>query len=666
MKSSIGHLAVVAVFLVGDLAHGAERLRSTGEFLVKVAPMPDPPRAAARAVGGAPAPGWKWHALGADRRTPAAGARAAMAEGRAGGAFWIVASPMSEMPAGPAGRHAAARVSGEKAPLPPAPSTTPWDDAHENLRSQALPRGGVSLRAALRSEGLEIRALEPNLIMEPMLPEDASTSAASARREPAPQGGEVTLGKSLRSWPSREPFDWHLDQTGLREARRIVESTPGTARRVRVALLDTGYDPDHVTRPRYFLEHLSTRFLPNGLEDNSARGRSDKSGHGTATMAILAGHRVRIGNGPPADFGAAPSVEVFQVRIYDRVVLLAVASLSAGLHHAIDSGADVVSISMGGVPSNVWAEAVNRAYENGTAVVAASGNCLVVPLLGWVSTPSRTVYPAAFPRVLSVPGATASSRSYRWLPVPGGLWPWNWKTVLMRGNIGPRADMREAVGAFTPNIAWAAFEPPNGRPHGRISRSGSGTSSATPQVAAAAALWLQKHRGEVERRYGWRSHQKVEAAYQALFRSADAVKDRAYSRGDDGGSVGQWFGHGILDAVGALAIGVPASLPASAEKARPKAKAGLRWLRLLSPVDRTATGDARESEVRTEMLQLEAAQLVAISPKLQRMLGEVDPETGQLSPAEQPRFKAALAAEPSASRALREALAREQTPVARR
>lgn len=658
---SIHRTSFFLLLLAGGAALGAEQLRSSGEFLVKVAPMPIPPRAAARAGGASQAAGWKWHALGADRRAPAAGARAAVAGRAAGGSSWIVASPAAMPPAAPVGRRAAAAAGREVSRLH-VPSTTPWDDAHDNLRLHTLPRGGVSLRAALRSEGLEIRSIEPNIVRECILPE-----GASAPIESAPQAGHATLGTSLQSWPSREPFDWHLDATGLREARRIIESTPGTARRVRVALLDTGYDPDHITRPRYFLEHLSTRFLPNGLEDGAPRGRSDKSGHGTATMAILAGNRVRIGDGAPVDFGAAPSVEVFQVRIYDQVVLLGVASLSAGLHHAIDSGADVVSISMGGVPSNAWAEAVNRAYENGTVVVAASGNCLAVPILGWVSTPSRTVYPAAFPRVLSVPGATASSRSYRWLPLPGGLWPWNWKTVLMRGNIGPRADMLEAVGAFTPNIAWAVFERPNGQPHGGISRSGAGTSSATPQVAAAAALWLQKHRGEVERRYGWRSYEKVEAVYQALFRSADGTEDRPYPRADDSGAVGQWFGHGMLRTDRALAIGVPASLPASAEKARPKATAGLRWLRLLLPVDPALarTSGARDAEVRTEMLQLEAAQLVAISPKLQRLLGEIDPETGQLPPAVQPRFKAALAAEPAASRALREAVAREQKAAAR-
>ena len=134
-------------------------------------------------------------------------------------------------------------------------------------------------------------------------------------------------------------------------------------------------------------------------------------------MAILAGNEVRVDDAPLVFIGGAPSAEVFHVRISDQVVLFAVASMSAGLDYAVASKADVISISMGGIPSNAWAEAVNRAYENGTAIVAAAGNCFATPVLGFLSTPSRTVYPAAFSRVLSVPGATASFRSYRCLPL---------------------------------------------------------------------------------------------------------------------------------------------------------------------------------------------------------------------------------------------------------
>ena len=48
--------------------------------------------------------------------------------------------------------------------------------------------------------------------------------------------------------------------------------------------------------------------------------------------------------------------------------------------------------------------------------------------------------------------------------------------------------MATAVSAFTPNMPWAEIACP-----GVVDMDGAGTSSATPQVAAAAALYLQKH-----------------------------------------------------------------------------------------------------------------------------------------------------------------------------
>jgi hypothetical protein len=49
---------------------------------------------------------------------------------------------------------------------------------------------------------------------------------------------------------------------------------------------------------------------------------------------------------------------------------------------------------------------------------------------------------------------------------------------------------------------------------------GAGTSASTPQAAAAAALWLQKHRGEFSESE-WHGWQKSEAVYQALMRTSD-------------------------------------------------------------------------------------------------------------------------------------------------
>ena len=48
--------------------------------------------------------------------------------------------------------------------------------------------------------------------------------------------------------------------------------------------------------------------------------------------------------------------------------------MAQGLDYARSIGADVVSMSMGGLPSGAWADAVNAAYEAGIVVVCAAGN----------------------------------------------------------------------------------------------------------------------------------------------------------------------------------------------------------------------------------------------------------------------------------------------------
>jgi subtilisin family serine protease len=87
---------------------------------------------------------------------------------------------------------------------------------------------------------------------------------------------------------------------------------------------------------------------------------------------------------------------VVPLRIAKSVVLLGTSALAKALDHVAAGGAggrrlaDVVSLSMGGVASRAWADAVNKCYEAGVVLVAAAGNNFSTGIFGCRRTSSST------------------------------------------------------------------------------------------------------------------------------------------------------------------------------------------------------------------------------------------------------------------------------------
>ena len=114
-------------------------------------------------------------------------------------------------------------------------------------------------------------------------------------------------------------------------------------------------------------------------------------------------------------------------------------------------------------------------------------------------------------------------------------------------------------------------------------------------MTAAAALWLQHHRDDPYLASHWRSWQKVEALYWALF-------DSAQKQTPEGTSTFKYFGNGLLKARDALDIPVMRD-PVK----RPPAKVGYHWLSILGgflPGIRSGHGSAHDAMIQTEIAQL--------------------------------------------------------------
>ncbi len=471
-------------------------------------------------------------------------------------------------------------------------AASPWDQAHARVAAQL----GIDESDVLFAEPDLYHAVYPESDAAPVggaleaVGADCVAQAQDGRRGKAARAGE---------------FAWHLER-GFSQLGKAREAVHFDTPRTRIGHLDTGYYPAHETRPANILQHLERNFvakdgnLSNAADPDNNLLLLDNSGHGTGTLGILAGGPVSAHGGEI--LGGAPEADIVPIRIADSVVLLRTSALARAVRYAADAGCAVATLSMGGVPTRAWGEAVDAAYEAGLCLCAAAGNHV------GFAPPRKLIYPARYPRVIAVCGVMANGKPYAKL-----------KGTAMEGSHGPKSAMAYALAAYTPNIPWAKFGCPD-----VVRLNGEGTSSATPQVAAAAALWIEKYKHQLPG--DWR---RVEAVRFALFSSAKHPSNLKY------------FGRGIVQAAKALAVKPRLHLERSG-----RSDSSFAFLRVV-----TGLGIDQPTS-REEMFNIELAQRWLMNDDLQKLVP--DPEAaGELSARELKSFMEAVIEDPDASHALR-------------
>ena len=383
-----------------------------------------------------------------------------------------------------------------------------------------------------------------------------------------------------KSWPDNRRPDgeragqfvidpmWHLDDEHSQLARaRDRFARPGEG--IVIGHLDNGLDGRHAAAPLNLVRGDSRADAVGLLVYAQKDSRHEKAdlplppeltggSHGLGTIGLLAGSWVAIDEkavpggrikGYYGWLGGAPFATVVPVRVAPWVFSASTGELAYGIDYASRvKGCDVITMSHGGSPTQAWTDAVNAAYERGTAIFAAESDFFSLmpePFIpNGIILPASPVYPAAFRRVLGVTGVTADHGSYavntlsRLLRSPKGLLDWAFRgsygadgtsTAFLRSNSKPDASQLRwqgqlhphPVAGYSPNVPWIAIRKEKGTLIADgVDLDGAGTSASTPQTAAAAALWLQKHRGEFSAGE-WKGWQKSEAVYQALMRTAD-------------------------------------------------------------------------------------------------------------------------------------------------
>lgn len=229
---------------------------------------------------------------------------------------------------------------------------------------------------------------------------------------------------------------------------------------VRVAIVDTGIDGDHpALRGANVVAWLD---VTDGRPDPY-----DPVGHGTHVAGIVAAQgRLR---------GGAPGVDLIVAKVFDQEGRSDDLTVARGIDFAVEQGADVIGLSLGGgtfpLLGTATEDAARAAIRRGIVVVAAAGN--EGPGNADVSSPAMVagvIAVAAADRDREV--ADFSSRGSR-----------------SAGLLGPLGPARTAPDE-KPEVSAPGVDIAGAWQRGRYATA-SGTSQAVPFVVSALALILQ-------------------------------------------------------------------------------------------------------------------------------------------------------------------------------
>jgi hypothetical protein len=296
---------------------------------------------------------------------------------------------------------------------------------------------------------------------------------------------------------------------------------------VLVAVIDTGVDETHPDLvPNLVLPGINVR------EDGSEIV-TDDSGHGTAVSGVIGA----VGNNGIGVAGVNWTVRILPIRaaggpqldcdLFDEV---------EGIDAARERGADVINLSIGGVGTiSVEENAVTEAHDAGCVIVAAAGNGnpLYPDSLYFKGTGdpaydrSHLYYPAGLPEVIGVGSVDITGLASDFSNYGEDI-----LSLMAPGN-----DIVTTVPDYECYLYTG-----EGPPYGLAD----GTSFATPMVAGVAALVLSHYPGL--------SPDEVRSRIEGT-----AIPMAGPDDNDNG--INDYYGHGILNAAGALSQGIAPENP---------------------------------------------------------------------------------------------------------
>ena len=273
----------------------------------------------------------------------------------------------------------------------------------------------------------------------------------------------------------------------LIQAEKGWEISKGNAS-VIIAVIDTGITLNHEDLEGVFVNQANTIESTISHDDASVK---DEHGHGTRMAGIIA---AQMDNNKGIT-GIAPDCRIMPIKA-GRFGFES-DDVCRAIRYAVDNGAAVINMSIGGYYfDQMLLDACNYAEENGVIVVAAAGNADFS-----TGDKTRYEYPASNPSVIAVSGVDENG---------------NTANYTYNASVKVAAPAKQVYSTHTTGSYVSA----------------SGTSLATPMVAAVCGLIISNNPGI----------------------TTDQVKQILYSTAQDKGASGYdvVYGYGILNMFGAL------------------------------------------------------------------------------------------------------------------
>lgn len=291
---------------------------------------------------------------------------------------------------------------------------------------------------------------------------------------------------------------WALQRADAPAAWSIATGTPSTV----VAVIDTGFALNHEDLTNSWYQNpgetgqtqsggrcwtgAPANKATNGCDDdnngyvddwrgwnfylqdnNPMAGRTNPAGQAVAHGTETAGLAGATGNNSKGIATLSWGTKVMPLQVLSDDGPGYTSDVAAAIYYAVDNGASVISMSLGGFDYDPWLkDAVDYAAAHNIPVVAAAGNCGTGSEAGCASMPAGSMmYPALYDHVVAVGASDANNGRASF------------------SSYGPRLDIMAPGSGSIVSPTWTAANDTS-----LYSGALYGTSYAAPQVASLVAL----------------------------------------------------------------------------------------------------------------------------------------------------------------------------------